>query len=71
MELEGLHSLELQGAAFGDLEIPFHTLLEQDFIPPSSVVSTSDGQGGPEMDTLCGIISCRVLANVMPLLSNI
>ena len=48
MELEGLHSLELQGAyvqgaAFGELEIPFHTLLDQDFITPSSLVSTLDG----------------------------
>ena len=35
-----------QMAALGDQEIPLLTLLEQEFLPPSSLVSTSDSRGG-------------------------
>ena len=59
-----------QMAALGDQEILLLTLLEQEFLPPSSLVSTSDSRGGPEMDTLGGIISTKVLAGVLPFLSN-
>ena len=51
-----------QMSAQGDQEIPLLTLLDQDFLTPSSIVSTSDSRGRPAMDALGGIISAKVLA---------
>ena len=68
METQGLHSLELQDAAFGDME--FQDILVPEFILPSSVVSASDNGGCPDPNILGGIISSKVLAKFMPILST-
>ena len=53
-ELQGLHSLELQEAAFGDMD--FQDILVLEFILPSSVLSASDNQGCPDLDLIGGIV---------------